>query len=117
VDVDEVLKEVDPRLRSLTESLRRVIKRSIPEAVEQLKWGNPTYSVNGKNVACIMHYSDHVNLGFFMGSKLKSRRLEGTGKGLRHIKVRSKSDVDEKEFGRLLRRAAAMAHSPSQRDC
>jgi hypothetical protein len=116
VHVDEVLKEVDPHLRSLTGSLRRVIKRSIPEAVGQLKWGNPTYSVNGKNVACIMHYSDHVNLGFFAGSKLKSRRLEGTGKGLRHIKVRSKSDIDEKEFGRLLKSAAVLAHRPDQRN-
>lgn len=100
-----MLEDVDPRLGNLIESLRRVIKRSIPGVVEQLKWGDPTYSISGKNVACIMHYSDHVNLGFFMGSKLESKRLEGTGKGLRHIKARSKSDIDDGEFSRLLRKA------------
>ena len=108
VDVDEMLGDVDPHLRALTQSLRNLVKRSIPEAVEQLKWGNPTYTVDGKNVACIMFYSDHVNLGFFMGARLKSRRLEGTGKGLRHVKVRSKADVDEREFGRLLKEATAL---------
>ena len=108
MDVDELLKDVDSELRPLTQALREVIKRALPTAIEQVKWGNPVYSVNGKNVACIMRYSDHVNLGFFLGSKLKSKRLEGTGKGLRHIKVWDKSDVDESEFGRLLRNAARL---------
>ncbi|MDV3278363.1 MAG: DUF1801 domain-containing protein [Nitrososphaerales archaeon] len=108
MDVDEMLKGVDPKLRALTQALRGTIKRALPSAVEQVKWGNPVYTVNGKNVACIMHYSDHVNLGFFMGAKLKSKKLEGTGKGLRHLKVRSKADMDEKEFGRLLKEAAAL---------
>jgi hypothetical protein len=47
-----------------------------------------------------------------MGSQLKSKRLEGTGKGFRHIKVRSKSDIGAKEFGRLLRSAAALTKQP-----
>lgn len=107
VNIDELLKGVDPRLGTLSRSLRALIKKSIPEAVEQVKWGNPTYVVNGKNVACIMHYKDHVNLGFFMGAKLKSKRLEGTGKGLRHVKLRRKADIDERGLGRLLKEAAA----------
>jgi hypothetical protein len=59
-------------------------------------------------VANIMSFRDHVNLGFFMGARLKSRRLEGTGKGLRHIKVRVAEDVDRKEFARLLKEAVAL---------
>jgi len=106
-NVNEMLKGVDPRPRGLIKSLRAVIRMSIPEAVEQVKWGNPTYVVNGRNVVCIMHYKDHVNLGFFMGAKSKSKRLEGTGKGLRHVKLRRKADIDEREFGRLLKEAAA----------
>jgi hypothetical protein len=109
MSVDEALRDLDPGLRRLAQMLRRVIKRSLQSAVEQVKWGNPVYSVNGKGIACIMCYSDHVNLGFFLGSKLTSTRLEGTGKGLRHIKVRSRSDIDEREFGRLLRKAVALA--------
>lgn len=109
MDVDEMLKGVDPKLRSLTEALRKVIKKALPTAVEQVKWGNPVYTINEKNVVNIMHYDDHVNLGFFMGAKLKSRKLEGTGKGLRHVKVRSKADIDEVEFSSLLKKAASLS--------
>lgn len=108
MDVDEVLKDVDPELRALSQALRATIKKVPPKAVEQVKWGSPVYSVNGKNVACIMHYKDHVNLGFYRGAKLKSKRLEGMGKGLRHVKVRSKSDIYQKEFSRLLKEAASL---------
>jgi hypothetical protein len=76
--------------------------------LKQVKWGGPVCSVNGKDVVCIMHYKDHVNLGFYMGTKLKPKRLEGTGKGLRHVKARSGADIDETEFGRLLKEAAAL---------
>jgi len=26
-----------------------------------VKWGNPAYTVDGRNAVCIMVYSDHVN--------------------------------------------------------
>lgn len=103
-----MLRDVDPKLRVLLQALRVTTRRALPKAVEQVKWGNPVYAVNGKNVACFMHYEDHVNLGFFMGTKLKSNRLEGTGKGLRHVKIRSRADIDGKELCRLLREAAAL---------
>ncbi len=106
--VDEMLKGVDPELRVLSQALQITIKKAPPKVIEQVKWGSPVYSVNGKNVACIMHYKDHANLGFYGDAKLKSKRLEGTGKSLRHVKVRSKSDIDQKEFNRLLKEAASL---------
>ena len=105
MDVDQVLKGVDPNIRRLAEDVRRVVKRAAPEMQEFVKWGAPTYVVNGKNVACIMVYKNHVNLGFFQGAKMKSKRLEGIGKGLRHVKVYRLKDIDEKEFTRLIREA------------
>lgn len=55
-----------------------------------------------------MCYADHVNLGLFLGPKLKSHRLEGTEKGLKHIKARNESEINERKFDRLLKRAAAL---------
>ncbi len=109
VTVDQFLEGVDPELRELAQRVRRIIKVAMPGAQELVKWGNPTYVVNGKNVAWIMVYKDHVNLGLFQGAKLKSKRLEGTGKGLRHVKVRQPGDIDGKEFTRLIKEAVAMA--------
>jgi hypothetical protein len=103
LDVDQLLKGVDPDIRSLVQGVRGVVRRATPEMQESVKWAAPTYVVNGKNVACIMIYKDHVNLGFFQGAKMKSKRLEGTGKGLRHVKVRRLEDIDETESSWLLR--------------
>lgn len=108
-DVDTLVKKLNPKLRELAEKLRVIVKKVLPNAVETVKWGNPTYIVDGKNVAWLLTYKDHVDLGFFKGAQLKSKFLEGTGKGLRHIKVRSVADINEEEFTRLLREAAKIA--------
>jgi hypothetical protein len=50
-----------------------------------------------------------VNLGFYQGAALKdpSGLLEGAGKNLRHIKIRSLSEVSTKEIGDLLKASLA----------
>jgi len=57
-----------------------------------------------------LNFKDHVNLGFFQGAKMKSKKLEGTGKGLRHVKVRGLEDIDAEEFMRLLREPVKLAN-------
>jgi len=74
--------------------------------METVKWGNITYLLDDRKIAWILFYRDHVDLGFFAGAKLHSKRLEGTGKGLRHVKIRNQDDMDELEFTRLLKEAA-----------
>jgi len=106
-DVDAWVKALDPRMRELAQRLRAIIKKAPPNAVKTVKWGAPTYVVKGKNTVAIHDYKDHLNLEFFMGAKLKSKLLEGTGKGLRHIKIRTVDDIEksEIEFTRLLKEA------------
>ena len=107
--VDELLGKANPKQRALAQSLRQLIRTSIPESEEVVKWGNPTYLVGGRPVAWLLFYRDHIDLGFFQGVKLRSKRLEGTGKRLRHVKVRTVDEIDEVEFSRLLREASTLA--------
>jgi hypothetical protein len=83
-----------------------LLKNSFPRVVETEKWGNITYLFDGRNLASLVCYRGHGDLGFFPSAGLKSSRLEGTGEGLHNVKVRSPGEVDEREFGRLLRDAA-----------
>ncbi|TLY10597.1 MAG: DUF1801 domain-containing protein [Thaumarchaeota archaeon] len=83
-DIDQLLKTYDPRVRELAQKLRRLVKKTLPGAAETVKWGNPVYM------------------------KLDSKLLEGTGKGIRHIKVRNEDDIKEAEFVRLLKEAAKL---------
>jgi len=51
-----------------------------------------------------------VDFGFFNGAKLKDPAgiLDGTGKKLRHVKVREPKDIRQKEFKALLKQAVAL---------
>ena len=107
-DVDQLLRTYDAPVRELAQKLRRLVKKTLPDVVETVKWGNPMYLLDGKNLAWIVGYKDHADLGFFAGSKLDSKLLEGTGKGIRHIKVRKEDDIKEAEFVRLLKETARL---------
>jgi hypothetical protein len=107
--VEEFVDRLDGPQKEIVEKIRAIVKGTLPQAVETVKWGQPVYVHKGKNIITIMVFDDHVNYGLFMGARLKSERLEGTGKGLRHVKVYGTKDVDEKEFARLAGDAAELA--------
>jgi uncharacterized protein YdhG (YjbR/CyaY superfamily) len=75
------------KIRLLARKVRTIIKKSIPEAHESLKMGMPCYTMGKRMVASIADYSNHVNLYFFRGARFSSELLQGTGKGMRHIRI------------------------------
>jgi hypothetical protein len=107
-DVDSIVKQLKPDQKKIAEKFRSIVKETLPDAVETVKWGNIMYVYNGQNLSWFLFYKDHADFGFFKGAQLKSKFLEGTGKGLRHIKVRSLEGIDEAEFSRLLKDASKL---------
>ncbi len=105
-DVNSILGELKPDQGKIAEKFRSIVKKTLPDAVETVKWGNIMYVYEGQNLSWFLFYKDHADFGFFKGAQLKSKLLEGTGRGLRHIKVRSMKDIDDAEFSRLLKDAA-----------
>jgi len=97
-----------PRNQDVIRVLRAFVKRVAPELQESVKWGNGCWVQGKAPVAYVYSAPDHVQFGFFGGSALKdpTRVLIGEGKFVRHIKVRRRSDIDERVFGALLRQAA-----------
>lgn len=106
--VEAIIQKLDHGKRDLAEKLRSLIKSSLPDAVATVKWGNITYTLNNQNLVWLLFYKDHLDFGFFSGAKLRSELLEGTGKSLRHIKIKTNEDINEPEFMRLLKDAANM---------
>ncbi|HKZ59221.1 MAG TPA: DUF1801 domain-containing protein [Candidatus Thermoplasmatota archaeon] len=108
-DVQSYVDAIETGKRALVEALRKFVRREAPQLLEQIKWGNICWIGKG-NVCWIIVYKDHVDFGFFNGAKLKDPEglLEGTGKGLRHVKVRESKDIRPKEFAALLKQALAM---------
>lgn len=106
--VDRLVSSYDAPHRAVGEALRAAIRRAAPELVETVWMGTPAY-VGRKPVLYLAEYSDHVNLGFHRGALLRDpdHLLEGTGKGLRHVKVFRTGQARDPRLARLIREAAA----------
>ena len=108
-EVDVLVQELPKARRALVRRLRQLVLDAAPELTEKIKWGNPTY-VGRSNVCCLMIYRDHVNLGFFKGTSVADpeKLLEGTGKGLRHVKIYEEADIHDGPLKSLIADAAAL---------
>lgn len=74
---------------------------------ELLHDGHPTACAGDAAFGYVNAFTSHVNVGFFRGAELDDpkRLLEGTGKLMRHVKLRPESDVDDKALARLIESA------------
>ena len=99
---DELLEDVEPSLAAVARRLRTIIRAVDARAVETVRLGDnaATYGVGPRKMtdgyAYIMPKRGYVNLGFYQGAVLADpdRLLEGTGKGLRHVKIRSVAEAN-----------------------
>ena len=84
-------------LRPIVVQLKKIILEVDPNSCEVVRLGDraATYGVGPKKMSegyvYIMPHKSWINLGFYQGAILPDPQglLEGTGKKLRHIKVRS----------------------------
>src|SRR6185436_9503071 len=89
--------------------LRGMIRKAAQSLDEAMKWGHPCFVGIG-NVCSIMPYSDHVNLVFFRGAELDDpdNLLEGTGKGMRHVKIWTAKGIRKQAITDLIRSAVSL---------
>ena len=95
-DVDRLLGEHPPELQAIERALRATIRTAFPGAVEQVDFANKliafgrSMKMRGLLFAIIAHKS-HVNLQLADGADLPDPDglIEGTGKRIRHVKIRS----------------------------
>lgn len=89
----------------LAAARRRLLGLGLTEVV---KWSQPWYTRHG-NVAYLSARPDYVTLGVCHGAHLDDpdRILEGTGKDMRHVKIRHADDLERPTVARLLATARA----------
>ena len=74
---------------------------------ELLHDGHPTACVADAAFAYVNAFSAHVNVGFFRGAEIADpdRLLEGSGRFMRHVKLRPGRDVDARALIKLIETA------------
>lgn len=107
-EVDQYIASLPEDIKEITETLRNIILDTSPELQEEYKWSMPNYSYHG--LACYLQASKkHVNLGFQKGIQLqeldKHSLLNGTGKTMRHIRVKKLEEVNVELFTAYIRAA------------
>src|ERR1051325_4623865 len=73
------------------------VMRACGENVRELLHdGHPTACVDDAAFGYVNVFKDHVNVGFFRGAEIPDSNgmLEGTGRLMRHVKVRPEQDLD-----------------------
>jgi len=100
--VDNYVRELASPNKEICEKLRAVIVKTFPSIKEELKWGVPAYD-GGKYYFVAL--KNHVNLGFSIKglSKEELSLFEGTGKTMRHLKIKSIDDIDDNKISGLLK--------------
>lgn len=96
-------------LRELARQWFAVVKASGPDVRELLHDGHPTACVAGVALAYVNAFTEHVNVGFYLGSTLRdpARLLEGTGRFMRHVKVRPGESAHDAALRDLIAQAYA----------
>ena len=76
---------------------------------ELLHDGHPTACVDDAAFGYVNAFTAHVNVGFFRGAEIADPEnlLEGTGKFMRHVKLKPECDVDTTALTKLIETAYA----------
>src|SRR5690606_41577221 len=88
---------------------------------EELKWGKPCYTCQGKNVAIIQPFKEHCALMFFKGALLEDThgllrsQGENTQSAMR-LEFRSKDEIKKRVIRDYVKQAIAIEKSGQQVD-
>ena len=109
-DVDKLLSEHSAELQAIERALRATIRKEFPGAIEQVDFGNKLIAfgrsmrMRGLMFAIIAHKT-WVNLQLADGADLADPDglIEGTGKRIRHVKIRSVEAASSKPVVAVIR--------------
>ena len=92
------------KLKDVAKAVRALVKRTVAGCEEYVNpWKIPSFDWNGP-LCLFMVGKRHVTFGFVRGARLPDpeKLLEGTGRSMRHVKMRSVADVKRPGVKRLI---------------
>lgn len=113
-DFEAVIASANPDIQALARDARALLADVMP-GITEVPWARQKiagYGVGPKKMSqhfCYLApYKKHLNLGFFYGADLPDPQnlLEGAGKELRHIKIRSADELQQPAVRVLIERAS-----------
>ncbi len=107
--VDAWIKEHTGELGTIAKEWFQAMRECGDEVRELLHDGCPVACLGDAPFGYVNVYRAHVNVGFFQGAGLPdpARLLQGTGKFMRHVKLRQGTVINARALRRLIEAAYA----------
>jgi len=111
--IERFIVGLPPDKREIVLLVREAMLSASSKLTEAIKWKQLTFVYGKTNIAFIYTYgkADYMNLGFMQATSLSDPKklFEGTGKGMRHIKIYSKKDIPVTQIKKWVKEAIALA--------
>jgi len=107
----QYLETKEPAMVKVAQGVRRLVKATAPGTRECMNsWNIPTFEKSDGSFAIFMVSKAHVSLGFARATDLPDPHglLEGTGKNMRHVKLKSVADLQREGVRELIEQAAKL---------
>ena len=87
----------------IVESVRALVKETFEATSEEVKYGGILFN-SGVQFCGVFAYRQHVSVEFGYGALIKDEfgHLEGSGKGRRHLKLRTEADIKSLKLAEYL---------------
>jgi hypothetical protein len=107
--IDRWMNEQPEELAAIAQAWFDVMRGCGDDVRELIHDDQPTACVGDAAFAYVDAFTAHVNVGFFCGAELSDPRrlLTGTGKFMRHVKIKPGEAVDEAGLSALIQIAYA----------
>jgi hypothetical protein len=107
--VEAYVASLDEPQAAIVRALRVLVRASVPDAVEVVKWAQPVYEKNGP-FCYIKAFPRYVNLGFWRGASLSDPDglVRRGGEKMGHVRITELDDVAERPLSQLVREAASL---------
>jgi hypothetical protein len=102
--IDAWMKDRSGELGAIAHRWFEVMRKCGDEVRELLHDGAPTACLGDAAFAYVNVFTSHVNVGFFQGAALPdpARLLQGTGKFMRHVKLRPEAATNDAALNDLI---------------
>ena len=116
--VDEWLQSDSSDLRSMAQKWFEQMKACGNDVNELVHDGCPVACVKDLAFGYVNTFSNHMNVGFFLGAELADPEclMEGTGKRMRHVKLGPGKPVSEEALETLIKAAYSDAKARLQQE-
>ena len=95
--VVEYFENLDGPMKDVAVKLGQAVYRQGPHLRATLAWGVPCWT-GQERIVSVKAHANHCNLQLWSGARLADQylgRIEGSGKALRHVKIRSVTEIDD----------------------